>query len=306
MKKMMSLAVVCLCLQVTDLSLQMKADDKGVSTNISGNIQLPFELKTIKLSTGVTLEYAEQGDKNGIPVILLHGFTDSWKSFEAVMPHLPANMHVFSISQRGHGNSSKDATSYKPSDFAKDISDFIKQQQLSSAVIVGHSMGSTNAQCFATMYPNQTKALVLVGSFADFNKPVIEEFKKAIDGLIEPVDSSFAADFQNSTIVNPIPAEMLLGFINETRKLPVRVWKGVAAGWNEANYLEKLKTFSKPSLIIWGDKDAYCPKEDQVLLSKALSNSKLVVYKHTGHANHWEEPERFARDLTEFVNGLSN
>lgn len=258
-------------------------------------------VKTIQLSTGVQLEYVEQGSSKGIPVILLHGFTDSWKSFEAVLPHLSSSFHVFSISQRGHGGSSKTQKNYGPEDFAKDITAFIQQMKLEPSVIVGHSMGSINAQCFAANYPSLTKALVLVGSLANFNKPVIDEFRKTISELNDPVDSAFIAEFQKSTIVKPITDEMLNGFIGESRKLPAHVWKGVATGWEKADYTKALQLFSKPALIVWGEKDAYCPIEDQKLLNKTLKYSKLLVYEGIGHAIHWEDPERFAKDLTDFI-----
>ncbi len=143
-----------------------------------------------------------------------------------------------------------------------------------------------------------------VGSFADFNRPAINEFKKVIDELKDPVDSAFVAEFQVSTIVKPITAEMLNGFISESRKLPAHVWKGVAAGRKGASYINGLQSFSKPALIVWGDKDGYCPEEDQALLNKALKNSKLLVYEGIGHALHREDPQRFAKDLSEFLNGL--
>ena len=274
--------------------------------SVSGSNSSPdFRLRRIKLSTGVQLEYAEQGDPSGIPVILLHGFTDSWQSFEPVLPYLPASLHVFALSQRGHGNSSKRATSYKAEDFAQDVAAFIKDKRLGPAVIVGHSMGSTNAQCFVSHYPGLTRALILVGSFAGFDKPMVHEFKTVIDGLNDPVDSTFIVEFQKSTLTRPISAERFQAIVKESLKVPAHVWKGVAAGWASAEYLNALQKFDKPALIIWGDKDAYCPKEDQLLLNKALSNSTLLVYEGTGHANHWEEPEHFARDLIEFVLNLN-
>ena len=260
-----------------------------------------FIVRQIKLSTGVQLEYTEQGDPQGIPVVMLHGFTDSWQSFAPVLPYLPPSLHVFAVSQRGHGNSSKEATSYQPEDFAKDVAAFVKAKRLGPAVIVGHSMGATNAQCFATLFPALTRALVIVGSFAGFDKPVIHDFKKVIDGLSDPVDSLFIVEFQKSTLTRPVNEDRFQAIVDESLKVPAHVWKGVSAGWASAGYLQALRRFDKPVLIIWGDKDAYCPKEDQVLLNNALSNSTLLVYEGTGHANHWEEPERFANDLIEFV-----
>lgn len=70
----------------------------------------PAPLKTVTLSTGVTLQYAEQGDPNGVLVILLHSIPDSWYSYEPVLPHLPQSLHVYTITQRGFGNSDKPAT----------------------------------------------------------------------------------------------------------------------------------------------------------------------------------------------------
>src|SRR5262245_38899374 len=63
--------------------------------------------KSIALPTGVTLNYVEHGSAYGTPIIFLHGFPDSWHSFEHVLDRFPNTLHVIAISQRGHGNSTK-------------------------------------------------------------------------------------------------------------------------------------------------------------------------------------------------------
>ena len=45
-------------------------------------VQTAVVTKSVELSTGVWLSYAEQGDPSGVPVLFLHGVTDSWRSFE--------------------------------------------------------------------------------------------------------------------------------------------------------------------------------------------------------------------------------
>ena len=211
MKKILILPLLFFAIGQINLNAQLLLGIDESHLELTNNNVPSYSIKTISLSTGVQLEYAEQGNANGIPVILLHGFTDSWRSFAGILPHLPTSLHVFALSQRGHGNSSKRAASYKAEDFAKDVSEFIKEKKLSSVVIVGHSMGSTNAQCFAANYPAQTKALVLVGSFASFDKPGVTEFKKVIDELNDPIDSSFIAEFQKSTFTRPVSTEVLKG-----------------------------------------------------------------------------------------------
>jgi pimeloyl-ACP methyl ester carboxylesterase len=258
-------------------------------------------VKTITLENEVILEYVEQGNSTGLPVILLHGFTDSWRSFESVLPYLPSHLHVYAITQRGHGNSSKPATGYNPRDFADDVAAFMRAVKLKSAVVVGHSMGSTIAQCFAVNYPELTEGIVLVASFADFEQPHIVEFRDFLQQLSDPIDSIFIAEFQAGTIQKPISDHQLKTFIGESMKVPARVWKDVSAQWVHGNFAEALKNYDKSALIIWGDKDAYCFYRDQKVLMESLRHSTLITFEGIGHAVHWEEPERFALHLTKFV-----
>jgi non-heme chloroperoxidase len=53
--------------------------------------------------------------------------------------------------------------------------------------------------------------------------------------------------------------------------------------------------------MLWGDKDAMFSRADQDDLLKIIPGSALIPYQGTGHALHWEQPERFARDLMAFM-----
>src|SRR5215471_762003 len=115
----------------------------------------------ITLSSGVELEYVECGDMNGPCIIFLHGYSDSWHSFENVVKLMPEKFHVIALSLRGHGNSSKPIKGYRAKDFAGDVLLFIKEKNLGACVIAGHSMGGWIAQQFAIDNPEFTKALIL-------------------------------------------------------------------------------------------------------------------------------------------------
>lgn len=135
-------------------------------------------IRSIHLANGVRLQYAEQGDPAGMPVVLLHGITDSWRSFEPVMAHLPASLHVFALSQRGHGESDRPGR-YRTRDFAGDAAAFIDGLGLGRSLVVGHSMGSTNAMRLAIDRPDLLRGLMAVGSFATFsdNAGVVESLQ---------------------------------------------------------------------------------------------------------------------------------
>ena len=47
------------------------------------------------------------GGRGGVPVVMLHGVTDSWRSFEPVLPHLPDDIRAIAVTLRGHGDAPK-------------------------------------------------------------------------------------------------------------------------------------------------------------------------------------------------------
>ena len=103
------------------------------------------------LPTGVTLEYAERGSANGIPVIFLHGVTDSWRSFEPLFAHLPPSVRAIAITQRGHGRSSKPEMGYTYRDMAGDVRAFMDALDVPAAVIVGSLPKIVESSCLRSL-----------------------------------------------------------------------------------------------------------------------------------------------------------
>jgi pimeloyl-ACP methyl ester carboxylesterase len=262
--------------------------------------------KRVELRSGVTLPYVEQGDSNGIPMLLLHGVTDSWRSFEPVLPHLPLSIRAFALTQRGHGDADRPVAGYRTRDFAKDLAEFIITLGLGPTIVVGHSMGSTNAKRFAIDYPDLTLALVLAGSFASYREnPVVTAFwESSISQLTDPIDPNFVREFQESTIAQPIPPASLDTAVAESLKVPARVWRATFDGFMEDQCAPDLGKIASPTLILWGAHDFLCRRCDQDALLAAIPRSRIVVYENAGHALHWEEPQRFAADLVRFAESL--
>jgi len=258
------------------------------------------EITSVDLATGVTLEYVEQGDRSGVPVVLLHGFSDSWHSFELVLPHLPQSIRALALTQRGHGNSSRPEAAYRFQDFAADVAGFLNALHLERAVVVGHSMGSVIAQRFAIDHPERTLGLVLVGSFFSLRQ-VAQELQPVVSTMEDPVDPGFVRAFQESTLARPVPQALFETVVQESQKLPARVWKEVNACSMQDEFSAELSRIKAPTLLVWGDQDGMVPRSDQDALTAAITDSRLVVYGGAGHALHWEEPKRFASDLMRFI-----
>ena len=157
--------------------------------------------KTIRLPNGVTLRYAEQGLAGATPIILLHGFPDSWLSYETVLGYLPRQIRTVAISQRGFGNSDKPAAGYHPRDLAADLSDFMALRDIPRAIIVGHSMGALVAQSFALDFPERVAGLVLIGTFrTQHDNRELADMADTLDRMNDPVDLGFVRAFQASTL----------------------------------------------------------------------------------------------------------
>jgi len=262
-------------------------------------------IKTATLGNGVTLEYVEQGDRSGLPVLFLHGVTDSWRSFERVLPRVPASMHAIAVSQRGHGGSSRPDSGYGFSDFSADLEMFLDALDIRAALIVGHSMGSYVAQRFAIDHPDRTLGLVLMGSFASMRgNPLVDDLAASISKLSDPVDRSFIVEFQQSTLARPVSPSLLEVAVGESARVPLRIWKAMFEEFRDADFSKELANIKAPTLIAWGDRDAIVSRTDQDVLVKAIPDSRLVVYRGAGHGFHWEDPEQFTSDLVMFAGTL--
>ena len=268
---------------------------------------LEVEVKSVVLRNKVKLQYVEQGDPSGVPVLLLHGYADSWRSFERVLPCLPSSLHVFAPSQRGHGDADRPAEGYGSRDFAADMAGFMESLGLGPAVIAGHSMGSFAAQRFALDFPDRVLGLVLIGSsVAMRGNPVWQEFGDSVRKLTDPIHPRFARELQESTLAQPIPPDFLDTVVKESLRVPARVWKAAWESLSETDWSKELGRIGVPTLITWGDHDVLFSRDEQEALLAAIASSRLVVYAHAGHALHWEEPARFASDLTTFIGSIGH
>ena len=94
--------------------------------------------------------------------------------------------------------------------------------------------------------------------------------------------------------------------MRESLKVPARVWRAAFEGLFEDDFAAELGAIAAPTLALWGDRDGFARRADQDALVAGIPGARLVVYEGTGHALHWEEPERVAADLTAFVSGLGD
>lgn len=263
--------------------------------------------RLITLPSGITLNYVVQGDPQGQPIVLIHGVGDSWHSYERVLPYLPPTLRVYAVTLRGHGLSDHPPAGYARADFAGDVSALLKALDLHRVVLVGHSLGSFVAEQVAAddaadAIPRIDK-LVLIGAGPGTipDRALRQSLIDSFEPLRDPIDYTFARDFQAGTIVAPVPPAFFETMIAEALKAPAATWRGIAAGWRIEEDGAFLQRIHVPTLLLWGDHDGIFPRAGQDELLRRIANARRIEYADTGHALHWERPERFAADLRRFA-----
>ena len=263
-------------------------------------------MRRTTLPNRVTLSYLDQGNGTGPAIILLPGLTDSWRSYERVLPLLPSSFRVIAVSLRGHGDSDKPESGYRAKDFAGDVSALLDRLGISSVVAVGHSSAGLVAQRLAIDDRERTLGLVLESSFSTLRgrEDLKEIVATTIAPLLDPIDAAFVSRFQRGAVLRAVPEPFLDAMVQESLKVPARIWRQAFSSLLLDDHTRELAAIRRPTLLIWGDGDSIIDRPQEQALRSAVVGSQLVVYPGVGHTPHWEDPARFAGDLVTFVTSL--
>lgn len=283
--------------------------------------EIAIPKQTVALSTGIQMAYVEMGNPAGEPVIFLHGYTDTARSFHptaSALADLSSDHHIFVLDQRGHGASSMPPaatcasapeTCFEPLDMAEDVVAFMDAKGICKAAIVGHSMGSFVAQELGLSFPDRVDSLVLIGtSWGVTGNVVLQDFI-----LSEPVEGSWKAGFEGqgytfpddvynlspldanagalawmevNWVVDPAADPAYLAeILPETAATKMGTWIGVARALLQYDNTERLKGLTVPSLTLWATQDGFFYDTDQAILRASLGVAAATC--KSGY--HWKQ-----------------
>lgn len=109
---------------------------------------------------GIKMHYVEAGE--GPPVILLHGFPETWFAWRHQIPALASRHRVIAPDLRGYGATEKPAAGYDKRTMARDIRELMQHLGIERAPIVGHDRGARVATRFAKDYPGAIEKLAVM------------------------------------------------------------------------------------------------------------------------------------------------
>ena len=252
-------------------------------------------------------------------VVLVHGIAGSSETWHDVIEPLAERYTVLAADLLGHGESAKPRGDYSLGAYASGLRDLMSALGHDKGTIVGHSLGGGVAMQMAYQFPERCERLVLVSS----------------GGLGREVHLLLrAAALPGSEFVLPLlAAPSLIGRLDSVGaffgRLGLRagsdldeMWRGFSSlqdAGARAAFIHTLRTIldpggqrvsavdrlylaaEMPSLIMWGERDPIIPFRHGVRASETMPGSRLVGFPDAGHFPHRDDPRRFVRELTEFV-----
>ena len=142
----------------------------GISFEID-NVTFSHHMATVN---GIQLHYVMGG--KGDPVVLLHGWPQTWYEWRHVMPALAKNYTVIVPDLRGLGDSSKPTTGYDGNTTAEDIYQLVSQLDFNKIFLAAHDIGAQTAYSYAAIHPNNVSKLVIMDYvFSGFLPPELGE-----------------------------------------------------------------------------------------------------------------------------------
>jgi pimeloyl-ACP methyl ester carboxylesterase len=129
---------------------------EGVSFQI-GNVTFSHHMASVN---GIQMHYVMGGQ--GDPIVLLHGWPETWYAWRHVMPDLAQNYTVIAPDLRGLGDSSKPPTGYDGKTVAEDIHQLVTQLGFRTIFLVGHDIGAWVVYPYAAEHPTEVEKLVVM------------------------------------------------------------------------------------------------------------------------------------------------
>lgn len=241
--------------------------------------------------------------KKGTAVVLLHGFLENKKMWNAFISEFSKRNRVITIDLLGHGESDCLGYVHSMEDQADMVYSVLHDLKIRKAIFIGHSLGGYVALAFAEMYPDVIKGLVLLNSTS---KADSDERKANRDRAIKAVKQNYTA-FVRMNIGNLFSENNRERLDDEIEKVKLEALKtplqGIIAsleGMKIRKDREVILHFATyPIDLILGKKDGVLIYEDNLEQIEG-TNVQLTTFGD-GHMSHIENREQLMKVLLAFL-----
>jgi pimeloyl-ACP methyl ester carboxylesterase len=254
------------------------------------------------------LRFVDEGE--GPPVVLIHGFASALDTWRGVMKELVRQHHrVLAMDLKGFGWSSRPSGDYSPQAEAQLVLALMDQRNIKSAVIVGHSWGSSVALDVALAAPERVTKIALYDAWVyEEQLPTTFLWARA-SGVGEALFDLFYSERADEKIARAFydPKKYVTErFVDEVEKAldrPGTVAAALAAvrGQRFEDQQKRYHELRQPVLLLWGRDDEVTLLPFGERLARDLPHAHLVVYPQCGHFPMIEAAGTSTDDLIKFL-----
>lgn len=248
---------------------------------------------------GVTLHYVRTGGPKP-PLVLLHGLMGNSACWTPVARALEADFDVVMPDARGHGRSSAPLQGYRYDDHASDVVGLIRELELATPVLLGHSMGGMTAAVVASQIGRRSGGVILADP--TFLSPERQR---------EVRDSDVAEQHRRllSRDKDDLLAELrlrhshrspeIVAILAEAR-LQTRLSAFDVLTPPNPDYRQLVRTIGVPILIVLGDTPVVSIETARELQS-LNARVRIEQIQNAGHGLPYDQPERLAAVVRSFL-----
>ena len=255
---------------------------------------------------GVTIGYASGGE--GPAVVFLHAFPLHRGMWAAQEEALRRTARTLTVDFRGFGESELPAPAYSLADLADDVAATARALGITSAVVVGLSMGGYVAFRLVERAPEFVRALVLADTRAEADTPEARTRRLLLADRVEREGMSAMADFlqgllgPTSKAERPDVVASVQRIIGEPA--PGAVAAGLRAMGDRPDSRPLLPAIAVPTLVLVGEEDGLTTPDSARVIAGGIRGAKLVVIPRAGHLSNLEAGATFSAELLAFVRAV--
>ncbi len=253
----------------------------------------------------VALHYSIDGDPDGAPVVFANSLGTDFRLWDPILPLLPGGLKIVRFDKRGHGLSTCPGDRYTMDELIGDVAGLMNALGIRDCLFVGLSIGGIMAQGLAAKHPELLKAMVISNTAAKIGTPEMwrERIEAARAGGVEALaDAIMERWFAEST--RSERALELEGWRNMLVRTPTDGYIGCSEAIAANDYTESTATLSLPTLAIAGSEDGSTPPDVVSATAELITGSRFEVIDNAGHLPCVEQPQEYARLLTEFIRDI--
>jgi len=259
-------------------------------------------------ANGINIHYEIRGE--GEPLLLIMGITAPGSVWEKHVAVWEKDFQCILLDNRGVGGSDKPMGPYSTGMLADDCASLLDELGISSARVVGVSMGSTIAQQMAIRHPHKVKSMVLMCPWARCDNKAKAIFELMVDCKARFRPEEFSRFIQQLIFSKASwdDPEVYEGMLSDrknaafdTNPQPLIGLEGQAAACIDHAVLEQPSLISHPTLVVGGDEDEFTPIWMTNEVASAIPGSELHIYPKSGHAFHWENLEHFNKLVKDWL-----